>query len=302
MFRRDVVSCGSAVGGLAELGERLGVVAVGEVEQARRAVGDGAVRARVERLLREERGRFLLALRQVRERELGQRRRVGGLAHEHLARLGDGLVDLPALAERRDEQRARVDGVRMVLHEVRRARRPPPCARRGAGAPRPARRRRPASRAPASRRARAAPRTRRGRPALREDGAEVVARLPEVRVERDRLAQERRRPIALPVLRGLHALHHLADRLRIRRRKRQRRGPLRALALPPPHAARERERRGRARRKRRGAEERGETMRSLDVRPLETLSLLLLLSCLSLLISSPAAAATWRRRRGSGRR
>ena len=236
MFRRDVVSCGSACGGLAELRERLGVVAVGEVEQARRAVGHGAVRARVERLLGEERGRLLLALREVRERQLGERRRVGGLAHEHLARLGDGLVDLPALAQRRDVERARVDGVRVVLHEVREpvggllllAATAAHLGQRDGHVLRVRRElrgERELSSAPAR------------SPSLPRTTPEVVARLPQVRVERDGLAQQRRRAIPLPVLRGLHPLHHLAHGLRVRRRQRERRGSLRRAALPPPHAA-----------------------------------------------------------------
>ena len=187
MLRREVVSCGSSVGGLAELGEGLGVVAVGEVEQAGGAVGHGAVRARVERLLREERRRLLLALGQVRERELGEGRRVRRLADEHLARLGDGLVDLPALAQRGDVQRARVDRVRVVLHEVGQ-----PVGRLlllAAPAPHLGQRDGDSCESGASLAAIAscssAPpeiaRVARGR-------AEVVARLPQVRVERDGLA------------------------------------------------------------------------------------------------------------------
>ncbi len=106
------------LGRLAELGERLGVAAVREIEQPGGSMRHRAVRARVERLLCEERGRLLLTLGQVRERQLGESRGVRGLSHEHFASLGDGLVDLPALAERHDVQRARLDGVRMVADEV----------------------------------------------------------------------------------------------------------------------------------------------------------------------------------------
>ena len=93
-------------------------------------------------------------------------RRVGGLAHEHLLRLGDGLVDLPALAERRRRRacaRRRRSGDRA---RSRRVPRRPACARRAVGAPRPARSRPPANRARASRPTRAAPRSRRGHPPL----------------------------------------------------------------------------------------------------------------------------------------
>ena len=55
MLRRDVVSLRIGLRRLPELRERLGVVAVRQVEQPRRAVRDRAVRVRVERLLREQR-------------------------------------------------------------------------------------------------------------------------------------------------------------------------------------------------------------------------------------------------------
>ena len=54
---------------------------------------------------------------------------------------------------------------------------------------------------------------------VREHDAQVVARLPQVRVDPDRLAQERRRALTLPVLRGLHPLHHLAHSDGVRRRQ-----------------------------------------------------------------------------------
>ena len=211
MLRRDVVSCGSACAAFRNSAK---AAASSPFARSSRPVARWATALfglDVERLLREERRRLVLALGQVRERELGERRGVGRLADEHLARLGDRLVDLPALAERRDVERPRVDarsggrrtksaeavGRELVLAA------PAPDLRR-------APRRPPASPGASLRGGRELLFGAREVAGAGEDDAEVVARLPEVRVERDGLAKERDRALPLTVLRGLNALHHLA--------------------------------------------------------------------------------------------
>ena len=237
MLSRDVVSLRIGLRGLAELGEGLGVVAVGEVEQPGGAVGDGAVRARVERLLGEQRGGLLLALRQVRERELGERRGVGRLAHEHLARLGDGLVDLPALAQRGDvrarARRPRWDGPARSP----RAPRPRPSARRGAAdlgqrlgdallvGRRAWRRSTAASSAPARSPALGERRRRdRSAPPRGSSRCEIASR--ERAIAR----------VARPVLRRLRRPAPSSPRRRVCRRQRDGGGPARGRRFPP-HAA-----------------------------------------------------------------
>jgi hypothetical protein len=69
-------------------------------------------------LLRQQASGLLLAFCEVSERKLCERGSVGGLSHEDFARLGDGLVDLPALTQCGNVKRSSPNGVRMVPNEV----------------------------------------------------------------------------------------------------------------------------------------------------------------------------------------
>ena len=209
MLRRDVVSCGSACAALRNSANASASSPSTRAMQARRALRHGAVGVRVERLLRQERRRVALALRQVRERELGERRGVAGFRTSTSRAWAMALSICPLVAQRGHVERPRVDRVRVVLRRSRRAPRPRPCAPRGGAAPRPSAM--ATSCASGASFAAAASCVLRAREIARrgEHDAEVVARLPQVGVDGDGLAQERHRPVALPVLRRLDALHHL---------------------------------------------------------------------------------------------
>ncbi len=159
-----------------------------------------------------------MSAREVRQRQLGERRRVGGLADEHFARLGDRLVDLPALPQRGDELRANVDRVRVRLHEVRE----PLGASLVLSAPPAHLCQRDGEVGEVGRHLRRGFQLvlRFGEVACpRQHRTEVEARLPEVRVGADRVPKERDRPLALAILRGLDALNHAAHGDGVRRRE-----------------------------------------------------------------------------------
>ena len=148
---------------------------------------------RVERLLREELRRLALALGEVAERELGERRRVARLAHEHLARLARSPCRAAPSRGAPRRERARVDRVRVRLHEVAEQLGGAALAHRDAAAPRRARRRPPAISGASFCAVAQLILGAREIAGAREHDAEVVARLPEIRVDRDGLAQERDR-------------------------------------------------------------------------------------------------------------
>src|SRR5262249_33645613 len=103
--------------GLHERRERRRVVPLRERDEARRSMRDGAVLVARERFLHEKLGRIALAFRELGEREVGERRRVARLAPERLARLRDGGVELPRIAERDDVLRPRLLGIGVLLDE-----------------------------------------------------------------------------------------------------------------------------------------------------------------------------------------
>ena len=193
MLRREVVSLRIFLRGLRERLERRASSPPREGDEALHAVRDGALRVDVERLLHEELRRVALALAEMAERELGERGRVAGLAHEHLARLRDRLVVLPRVAERRDEQRARLERAGMILHEVLelarrllvRATATPHLGERDRDLFALGRDLRGGLRSCSSACARS--------PRLARTTPEIEARLPEVRIDLDGLAEERDR-------------------------------------------------------------------------------------------------------------
>ena len=63
------------------------VVASAEEDETLHAMRNRALRVHVERLLHEQLRGVALALSEMAERELGERRRVAGLSYEDLARL-----------------------------------------------------------------------------------------------------------------------------------------------------------------------------------------------------------------------
>ena len=178
---------------------------------------DGAVAVRFQGLLREKLRGFLLSLRKVSERKLGERRRVARLAEEHLARLGDRLVELAAVAQSSDVERPCFDRGRVGAHEVREpvgrlailAAPPPHLAQRDRHFLRVGRellRRRELLLGA------------RQVPGARQDDAQIEPGLPELRVELHRFTERPDGTRPLPLLRRLHALHHPPHRGRLGRR------------------------------------------------------------------------------------
>ena len=177
--------------------------------------------------------------------QLGQRLRVARLSHEDFARLHDGLLDLPRVAQRAHEQRASFDGQRVCVDEVR--------EQLGRVFVLPA--------SPLDLGQRDDHVLHLGRQLVgllqlflgrgqiacaREDDAQVEARLPEVGIDGDGLTEENDRALALAFLGGPHPLHHLAHGRRIGRRERLRpRVHSHVVMTATARSERERERHGR---------------------------------------------------------
>ena len=177
------------------------------------------LRVHVERLLDEELRGVALALAEMTERELGERGRVTGLAHEHLASILDRALVLPRVAKRRDEQRARLDRAGVILHEVLEAR--GGVLVRAATTPHLGERDGDLLALRGDLRGRAELLLGvREIARVGEHDAEIEARLPEVGIDRDRLAEERDGArLHARILRGSDALDHALHGDRVRGRQ-----------------------------------------------------------------------------------